>query len=167
MPAFAWCTRATGSPVRTSTTEIRSRLSYSAPARSTGSSIRPSLLALSIATSIHAFDDVRALLAERTHLADSVPRIDRAGLAPESFVGGPLALVETGDEIEIDVDKRSIHLHVSDAELARRKAAWKAPPPKYPRGYGAMFSEHIGQADQGCDFDFLAPLGPVPEPEIH
>jgi dihydroxy-acid dehydratase len=88
-------------------------------------------------------------------------------VAPESFVGGPLAFVQTGDEIEIDVDKRSIHLHVSDDELARRRAAWKPPAPKYPRGYGALFSDHIGQADQGCDFDFLAPLGAVPEPEIH
>ena len=52
-------------------------------------------------------------------------------VAPESFVGGPLAFVQTGDEIEIDVDKRMIHLHVSDAELARRKAAWTPPPPHY------------------------------------
>jgi dihydroxy-acid dehydratase len=88
-------------------------------------------------------------------------------VAPESFVGGPLNFVQTGDEIEIDVDKRSIHLHVSDAELARRKAAWKQPAPKYPRGYGAMFSQHIGQADEGCDFDFLAGVGQIPEPEIH
>ena len=88
-------------------------------------------------------------------------------VAPESFVGGPLAFVQTGDEIEIDVDKRSIHLHVSDAEMARRKAAWKQPAPKYPRGYGAMFSEHIGQADEGCDFDFLAGQGAIAEPEIH
>jgi dihydroxy-acid dehydratase len=88
-------------------------------------------------------------------------------VAPESFVGGPLNFVQTGDEIEIDVDKRSIHLHVSDAELARRKAAWKQPAPKYPRGYGAMFSEHIGQADEGCDFDFLSRGGQIPEPEIH
>jgi dihydroxy-acid dehydratase len=88
-------------------------------------------------------------------------------VAPESFVGGPLNFVQTGDEIEIDVDKRSIHLHVSDAELARRKAAWKQPAPKYPRGYGAMFSQHIGQADEGCDFDFLAGAGQIPEPEIH
>jgi dihydroxy-acid dehydratase len=88
-------------------------------------------------------------------------------VAPESFVGGPLAFVQTGDEIEIDVDKRSIHLHVSDAEMARRKAAWVKPAPKYPRGYGALFSEHIGQADQGCDFDFLAAGGKIPEPEIH
>jgi dihydroxy-acid dehydratase len=88
-------------------------------------------------------------------------------VAPESFVGGPLNFVQTGDEIEIDVDKRSIHLHVSDQELARRKAAWKQPAPKYPRGYGAMFSEHIGQADQGCDFDFLQGKAAMPEPEIH
>jgi dihydroxy-acid dehydratase len=88
-------------------------------------------------------------------------------VAPESFVGGPLAFVETGDEIEIDIPARKIHLHVSDEELARRKAAWKKPAPKYPRGYGALFSEHIGQADDGCDFDFLARPGQVPEPEIH
>jgi dihydroxy-acid dehydratase len=88
-------------------------------------------------------------------------------VAPESFIGGPLNFVQTGDEIEIDVDKRSIHLHVSDAEMARRRADWKQPPPKYPRGYGAMFSEHIGQADQGCDFDFLQGKAAMPEPEIH
>ncbi|MDP2410827.1 MAG: L-arabinonate dehydratase [Pseudolabrys sp.] len=88
-------------------------------------------------------------------------------VAPESFVGGPLALVQTGDEIEIDVPARRIHLHVSDDELARRRAAWTPPVPRYPRGYGALYSEHTGQADDGCDFDFLAPLGPVPEPEIH
>jgi dihydroxy-acid dehydratase len=88
-------------------------------------------------------------------------------VAPESFVGGPLAFVETGDEIEIDVAKRRIHLHVSEAELARRKAAWKAPAPRYPRGYGALYSQHIGQADEGCDFDFLGAGGAIPEPEIH
>jgi dihydroxy-acid dehydratase len=88
-------------------------------------------------------------------------------VAPESFVGGPLAFVKTGDEIEIDVDKRLIHLHVSDEELARRKAAWTKPAPKFPRGYGALFSDHIGQADQGCDFDFLERGGAIPEPEIH
>jgi dihydroxy-acid dehydratase len=88
-------------------------------------------------------------------------------VAPESFVGGPLAFVQTGDEIEIDVAARRIHLHVSDEELARRKAAWKKPAPKYPRGYGALYSDHIGQADQGCDFDFLDAGGAIPEPEIH
>jgi dihydroxy-acid dehydratase len=88
-------------------------------------------------------------------------------VAPESFVGGPLAFVKTGDEIEIDVDARRIHLHVSDEELARRRAAWKPPAPHYVRGYGAMFSTHIGQADEGCDFDFLAGKGQIAEPEIH
>jgi dihydroxy-acid dehydratase len=88
-------------------------------------------------------------------------------VSPESFVGGPLALVRSGDEIEIDVPARRIHLHVAEDELGRRRAAWKAPPPRYARGYGAMFSEHIGQADEGCDFDFLQGTARIPEPEIH
>jgi dihydroxy-acid dehydratase len=88
-------------------------------------------------------------------------------VAPESFVGGPLAFVQTGDEIEVDVQNRRIHLHVSDEELARRKAAWTPPKPHYGRGYGAMFAEHIGQADEGCDFDFLLAGEKTPEPEIH
>ena len=88
-------------------------------------------------------------------------------VAPESFVGGPLALVETGDAIEVDVAKRSIHLAVSDEELARRKAAWTPLPPRYARGYGRMYQEHIGQADDGCDFDFLEAGATVAEPEIH
>jgi len=88
-------------------------------------------------------------------------------VAPESFVGGPLAFVKTGDEIEVDVPARRIHLHVPDEEIARRRASWTQPVPRYPRGYGALYSEHIGQADEGCDFDFLAPLGTIPEPEIH
>jgi len=88
--------------------------------------------------------------------------------APEAYVGGPLALVKTGDRITVDVPSRRIHLEVSDAELARRKAAWTAPPPRYERGYGWMFSRHILQADQGCDFDFLeTDFGaPVSEPVI-
>ena len=88
-------------------------------------------------------------------------------VAPESFVGGPLALVQTGDEIEVDVAARGIHLHVAADELARRRQAWKPPPQHYPRGYGAMFSAHIGQADEGCDFDFLQGQAAIPEPEIH
>jgi dihydroxy-acid dehydratase len=88
-------------------------------------------------------------------------------VAPESYVGGPLAFVQTGDEIEIDVAARRIHLHVGDDELARRRAAWKPPAPHYLRGYGAMFSTHIGQADEGCDFDFLAGTAQTAEPEIH
>ncbi len=88
-------------------------------------------------------------------------------VSPESFVGGPLALVETGDEIEVDVEARSIWLCIPDEELASRKAAWKAPEPRYSRGYGAMFQEHIAQAEDGCDFDFLEAGASTPEPEIH
>jgi dihydroxy-acid dehydratase len=88
-------------------------------------------------------------------------------VAPESYIGGPLSLVQNGDEIEVDVAARRIHLHVSDEEMARRKAAWKPLPPRYERGYGAMFAEHIGQADEGCDFDFLQAGAAIPEPEIH
>jgi dihydroxyacid dehydratase/phosphogluconate dehydratase len=88
-------------------------------------------------------------------------------VSPESYIGGPLAFVQTGDAIEVDVAARTINLVVSDEEMARRKAAWTPPPPRYQRGYGAMFSAHIGQADEGCDFDFLARHVPVAEPEIH
>jgi dihydroxy-acid dehydratase len=89
-------------------------------------------------------------------------------VAPESFVGGPLAFVRDGDEIELDVANRKLTLHVSDAELAKRKAAWKKPDPRYVRGFGRFYSENVTQANEGCDFDFLAASnGPVPEPEIH
>ena len=89
--------------------------------------------------------------------------------APESHVGGPLALVRTGDTISVDVPARRIHLNVSDDELARRRAAWVAPIPRYERGYGWLFGQHILQADQGCDFDFLETSfgAPVPEPDIY
>ena len=76
-------------------------------------------------------------------------------VAPEAYVGGPLALVENGDIVRVDVEARSISLDVSDAELARRRAAWAPPPPRYQRGYGWMFSRHISQAPDGCDFDYL------------
>lgn len=88
-------------------------------------------------------------------------------VAPESFVGGPLALVKTGDMIEVDIPARRIHLDISDDELAKRKAAWKKPAPRFTRGYGAMFSQHIGQADIGCDLDFLQGTDATAEPEIH
>ena len=90
-------------------------------------------------------------------------------VAPESYVGGPLALVKTGDRITVDVAARRIHLEVSDAELQRRRAALKPPAPHYARGYGWMFSRHIKQANDGCDFDFLeTDFGaPVTEPAIH
>ena len=88
-------------------------------------------------------------------------------VAPESAIGGPLALVRTGDVIELDVPKRTISMQVSDEELTRRKRDWKAPPPRYQRGYGVMFSRHITQANDGCDFDFLEGTAPIAEPEIH
>jgi dihydroxy-acid dehydratase len=88
-------------------------------------------------------------------------------VAPESFVGGPLALVRNGDPIELDVEKRVLNLRISPEEFDRRKSTWKAPAQKYARGYGAIFSRHVKQADQGCDFDFLEGTAPTPEPEIH
>jgi dihydroxy-acid dehydratase len=88
-------------------------------------------------------------------------------VAPESRVGGPLALVRSGDWIELDVAARRLHLDVPDDELARRRAAWKAPPPRFARGYGALFERHIGQADKGADFDFLAHGPALPEPDIY
>ena len=88
-------------------------------------------------------------------------------VAPESFVGGPLAFVRDGDLIELDVPKRRLELKVSDAELTRRRAAWKKPEPRYERGYGALYQRHITQADAGCDFDFLEGTAPISEPEIH
>jgi dihydroxy-acid dehydratase len=89
-------------------------------------------------------------------------------VSPESYVGGPLALVKTGDMITVDVPARSIRLEVSDAELERRRAALPKPEPRYERGYGWIFSKHIKQANDGCDFDFLeTSFGkPVPEPDI-
>ena len=88
-------------------------------------------------------------------------------VAPESWVGGPLALVKTGDIVELDVPARTLSLKVSDEELAKRRAAWKPKPRKFERGYGMLFSNHIRQANEGCDFDFLEGTAPTPEPEIH
>ena len=88
-------------------------------------------------------------------------------VAPESYIGGPLALVEDGDLIELDVDARRLDLKVDAAVLARRRAAWKRAEPKFERGFGALYQQHITQADQGCDFDFLEGTAPTPDPEIH
>ena len=88
-------------------------------------------------------------------------------VAPESFIGGPLALVRDGDAIELDIPARRLTLKVSDEELARRRAQWRKPPPRYARGYGLLFSEHVSQANEGCDFDFLERGSPTPDPEIH
>ena len=89
--------------------------------------------------------------------------------APEAYIGGPLALVKTGDTITVDVPARTIHLNVSHDELERRRAAWQPLPRRYERGYGWMFGQHILQADQGCDFDFLETSfgASVPEPLIY
>jgi len=88
-------------------------------------------------------------------------------VAPEAHVGGPLALVKTGDRISLDVPARRLDLLVDEAELARRRAAWKAPARHYSRGFGALYLDHVTQADQGCDFDFLEDGAPTPDPEIH
>ena len=76
-------------------------------------------------------------------------------VAPESAIGGNLALVEDGDMIELDVAGRQLHLDVSDEELARRRAKWQPRPPFMERGYVSMYLQHVQQADTGCDFDFL------------
>jgi dihydroxy-acid dehydratase len=80
-------------------------------------------------------------------------------VAPESFVGGPLALVRTGDLISLDAAARELRLEVSEEELAARRAQWQPPEPKFERGYGALFTEQITQANEGCDFAFLARPG--------
>jgi len=76
-------------------------------------------------------------------------------VAPEAAVGGPLALVQEGDEIVLDAGARRLDLLVPEAELARRRAAWRRPPPSLARGYRRLYVEHVLQAPQGCDFDFL------------
>jgi dihydroxyacid dehydratase/phosphogluconate dehydratase len=88
-------------------------------------------------------------------------------VSPESFVGGPLALLKEGDVIELDVAARQLNMRVAEEELARRRAAWRPQQGIYPRGYGNLFMQHIQQADEGCDFDFLEGTAPIPEPAIH
>jgi dihydroxy-acid dehydratase len=87
-------------------------------------------------------------------------------VAPESFVGGPLALIRDGDVIDLDVAGRTLDVRLEPEELERRRAEWRPPAPHYTRGYGSVFAERITQADKGCDFDFLAGSG-APEPAIH
>ena len=85
-------------------------------------------------------------------------------ISPESSVGGPLALVQNGDTIELDVEKRRLHLDVSDAELEKRRAAWQPPEPQYSRGYAKLYVDHVLQADKGADFDFLVGQSGAPIP---
>jgi dihydroxy-acid dehydratase len=88
-------------------------------------------------------------------------------VAPEAAIGGNLALVENGDEIELDVAGGRLVLCVDEQTLAARRARWQRPPSIYPRGFGALHVAHVGQAPQGCDFDFLAGTAPIPEPDIY
>jgi len=90
-------------------------------------------------------------------------------ISPESYVGGPLALIQTGDMISVDVPKRTIRVEITDEEMQRRREAWTPPERRFERGYGWMFSQHIEQANEGCDFDFLkTSFGkPVGEPDIY
>jgi dihydroxy-acid dehydratase len=88
-------------------------------------------------------------------------------ISPESFVGGPLAFVRDGDLIELSVSSRKLNLRVSDEELAKRRAEWRPPARYYGRGFGALYTAHVTQAEQGCDFDFLHNGAETPEPEIH
>jgi len=88
-------------------------------------------------------------------------------VAPEAFIGGPLALVQTGDMIRLDVPARTLDVLVDDAELARRRALWKPQAPRYQRGYGAIFAQQVTQADQGCDFVLLSGTAAVAEPDIY
>jgi dihydroxy-acid dehydratase len=88
-------------------------------------------------------------------------------VSPESFVGGPLALLKEGDLIKLDVPARQLNMLVNEDELTRRRAAWRPKEGIYPRGYGKLFMQHIKQAHEGCDFDFLEGTAAIPEPEIH
>jgi dihydroxy-acid dehydratase len=88
-------------------------------------------------------------------------------VTPESYVGGPLALVRTGDRIALDVPARKLDVLVSEEEMARRRAEWKPPKEHFRRGFGALYMKHVSQADKGCDFDFLEGGASTPEPEIH
>ena len=90
-------------------------------------------------------------------------------VSPESAVGGPLALVEDGDLVELDVAGRRLELKVSETDLVRRRASWIGPEPNFDRGYGQLFLEHVTQADEGCDFDFLhgrTPVKAVEQPKL-
>ena len=78
-------------------------------------------------------------------------------VAPESYIGGPLALLKTGDIVRLDLDNRRLDMLVAEDEIERRRAAWKKPEDRYQRGYGWMFGKHVTQANEGCDFDFLSP----------
>ena len=88
-------------------------------------------------------------------------------IAPESFIGGPLALVRDGDIIELDIPGRRLELMVSSGELAARRKAWTEPSPRFERGWGALFDQNISQANEGCDFEVLRGRPGAPDPAIY
>jgi dihydroxyacid dehydratase/phosphogluconate dehydratase len=96
-----------------------------------------------------------------THYGTSVPHV-----APEAAVGRPLALLRTGDIVTLHVSAGRLDMAVDEGEPARRRAAWVRPASRYPRSCTSLYQAHVGQADQGCDFDVLAASGDVPEPAI-
>jgi L-arabonate dehydrase len=81
-------------------------------------------------------------------------------VAPESAVGGPLGIVQTGDEVVLDVPARSLDLNIAADEFEKRRARFQPPRPQYNRGYGKLFLDHVTQANEGCDFDFLRAVEP-------
>jgi dihydroxy-acid dehydratase len=88
-------------------------------------------------------------------------------ISPESYVGGPLALVRDGDPIRLDIPHRRLDLLIAEDELTARRAAWQRPVPREERGYLALYRDRVTQAHEGCDFDFLARGAGAGEPEIH
>ena len=89
-------------------------------------------------------------------------------ISPESAVGGTLALVKDGDMIELNVPERRLSLLISDEELASRRAAWKPRPPVATRGYAKLYIDHVNQAHDGADFDFLiGASGPAVNTDSH
>ena len=86
-------------------------------------------------------------------------------VAPEAAAGGPLALIQSGDSVTLDVPARLLQVDIPERILASRRAGWHPPQPRYERGYGALYSEHVTQANEGCDFEFLARRGATPEPD--
>ncbi|ULJ75712.1 L-arabinonate dehydratase [Rhizobium gallicum] len=88
-------------------------------------------------------------------------------VSPEAAIGGPLALLKTGDLIELDVNAGTINMRIDEAEIDRRRAEWKPAPSVYQRSFAALYQQHVSQADQGCDFDFLSGTAVVPDPAIY
>jgi len=100
-------------------------------------------------------------------VTDAAGRITALTPFGQAIFSGPLAIVRNGDPIALDVDARTIELELDAAEVERRRADLPDPVPRYARGYGRLYIDHVMQADAGCDFDFLEGTAPIAEPEIH